>query len=320
MVTPKGTNLHSASNVSHRYRGAFHLYFIVFLKIWITKKVYILKGTVRRKVSVIPHRPQLQAWGHVAGHLLLRSCTKSLESALGSPFPARRATTTPAPWTCHYFPQARAANQGALPSQNRQVEIHYPAQYGIQPWDLPGLIQTTSPGQHRVATRTPSRSSTTPWVFHAANTSHADDPSQLLTSHEASVKRGQKAVSWKVLLCMWSLRRHRGYRADQDRFKTLEKCTRVFNTDMTSWPGATNNNARRGIARHERAQGAEERRPSHPLRTTTSGASSGIPQLPDTPDMPSSGTPAASFSAAVPGEIPMYKTTPNKPSLLKSHP
>lgn len=95
--------------------------------------------------------------------------------------------------------------------------------------------------------------------------------------------------------------------------KRSEKRVRVFNADMTSWLGATNSNAPRGIARHGRARGAEERRP-------ISGASSGAPRPLDTPDTPSSGTPAASFSAAVPGEIPTYKTTPNKPSLLKSHP
>lgn len=92
--------------------------------------------------------------------------------------------------------------------------------------------------------------------------------------------------------------------------KCLEKCRRVFNTDMTSWLGATNN-ARQGIA------GAEERHPSHPPQTTISGPSIGVPRLPDTPGTPSGSIPAASFSVAVPGEILMYKTTPNKPSLLK---
>lgn len=67
---------------------------------------YILKGTVRRKVSVIPHRLQLQAWGHAVGHLLLCSCTRAKNWLWGAPsrhvvppphqLPGR-ATTSPRP-------------------------------------------------------------------------------------------------------------------------------------------------------------------------------------------------------------------------------
>lgn len=163
-------------------------------------------------------------------------------------------------------------------------------------WDT--TLAPAWPGQHRVATPTAPLASTTPWAFQGRwmarpspkePVSRGQEPGRAEPSCPACGAHGDTAVTGQI----------------ETGSKRLEKRSGVFNTDMTSWPGATGSKPRRGIALTRRARGAGDRHP---------GTHQGQPL----PLSPGCRTPPA--RSATHGEIPACNTTPNKPSLSKPPP